>query len=765
MRRWLPVLLVAALIGYGTLYPFHFTRDGADVRLWQLFAKWQWYTSRGDVLGNIALFMPFGAMWGLLARRHRHKYLTLILIGACAAAYALVLQVLQVYFPPRAASLSDVLWNSVGAVLGALGGLAFTPIRFRSFVRLSPAALSGLLLIAFWFGAQWAPFVPSLDWQAMKSHVHALFANPHIELLPLLVCTTGACVIGILLREMVPATLAMFGLIGLLVLLGIGKLIIVQQSITASMLVGCGIGFLLALAIMWMGDRGRRGIGFGLVFLVVLVKALAPFQLASEVQSLSWIPFSSWLSESMLENTRALMLSGFLYGSLIWFARGKHAVATGATILLALWVAVLELAQLVLVGHHATIDEPITVLIVGWVLRLPRALHLSEESARSREGDVPIESAPLAARDTRSVPVEWSVSPLLLIGRTFLAASAIAAACFVAVRIPGVPYNVRELFVDGGHSLAMFGFGLALLWIGSSAHWLGRLFTDTRIGFLLYPVALLAIVAVLFGLLSASVTRESIADLIGSTNLYRDVTGDNYWGERGKELFLSIHRPGLIGALESIVRLAALVAPLITLMALALALLRALKLPITPWPRLAAAAVAAVPWLWLAKLIAFDWSATDNLNELIGRTRVDKLGGGPYLYGLVALTTLLAAFWAHVRPSVRRLSAFAVMTTVCVPLSWLLLNHGVEPYINKYGKVYSGVQFLLGPDRNHQLSPAELFMRWTVVELSAIGVLALGAALWRGRAHPRTHGTGERIDASDDFARGARSPILAQGQA
>lgn len=82
---------------------------------------------------------------------------------------------------------------------------------------------------------------------------------------------------------------------------------------------------------------------------------------------------------------------------------------------------------------------------------------------------------------------------------------------------------------------------------------------------------------------------------------------------------------------------------------------------------------------------------------------------------------------------------------------WIVavLIQGLEPRIQKYDLVFSGVQFLLGPDRQHHLTLEDLFARWTVVQLAAVAVLATGARLalpWaRGLAavRPDAHARGQ----------------------
>jgi len=76
---------------------------------------------------------------------------------------------------------------------------------------------------------------------------------------------------------------------------------------------------------------------------------------------------------------------------------------------------------------------------------------------------------------------------------------------------------------------------------------------------------------------------------------------------------------------------------------------------------------------------------------------------------------------------------------VSLPVSWLLLNHGLEQDVGKYGLHFSGVDFLLGPDRKNLISRPELFFRWSVVQMAFVLGMAFGAILymrWVGQGAP-----------------------------
>jgi hypothetical protein len=87
-------------------------------------------------------------------------------------------------------------------------------------------------------------------------------------------------------------------------------------------------------------------------------------------------------------------------------------------------------------------------------------------------------------------------------------------------------------------------------------------------------------------------------------------------------------------------------------------------------------------------------------------------------------------------------AAVLLFSCAALPAGWVLLNAGLEPHVQKYGLVFSGTQFLLGPDRQHLLSTGALFARWVVVYISVVAVIAFGA--WLFNALVMSEGTTSR---------------------
>jgi hypothetical protein len=229
-------------------------------------------------------------------------------------------------------------------------------------------------------------------------------------------------------------------------------------------------------------------------------------------------------------------------------------------------------------------------------------------------------------------------------------------------------------------------------------------------------------------LLCCSVTQESIGDISGSNNLYWFVTNKDIWGAWARQIFLLIPA-NAVSFFERPVRYAALYSPLVTLVALLFVGIDSRGGRYLDARRLLLLLISAGLWLWLSKAIAFDWSSTDNLNELIARDGPWGWGGGGYLYALLAIVCANAVLFSRMRFRVGGFVVSLLVTIALLPIGWWLINEGLEQQVHKYELVFSGVQFLLGPDRKDLMSEDVLFLRWSIVQLGAVFVIAAGARI------------------------------------
>ena len=321
-----------------------------------------------------------------------------------------------------------------------------------------------------------------------------------------------------------------------------------------------------------------------------------------------------------------------------------------------------------------------------------------------------------------------------------VAGVAIAIGLRAILRLPGIPYNVRELFLDHGSALALTVFAIALIWVGSGsmflAHWLAR----SRRPAIVLPVGAVALSMVSRTLLKYSVTFESLDDILGTSNLFARVTNENIWGDVWRRAFLVANVPDLVTFFERRVRFIALYSLLAVTLALAMVpIARASRCRAAMnWRQFSLLVASATAWLWLSQTVAFTWAATDNLTELIATNGPFDLRGGPFLYLIVMLVATNAALLIRAAESGVWWLGTVAFSIVAVPVGWLLLGAGLAEQIDKYGVVFSGTQFLLGPDRRHALSEIVLFIRWAFVQSAAVTMIVIGAwtahrfAVWQG---------------------------------
>ena len=305
----------------------------------------------------------------------------------------------------------------------------------------------------------------------------------------------------------------------------------------------------------------------------------------------------------------------------------------------------------------------------------------------------------------------WLALPIVLVAMTI--------GLYGVLGSSAVPYNVRELFGERASLFETTVFSIAVLWLGAGAALVSQLAASSRAA--RWALPLLATITALVGyvLLASSVTLESLADILGTPEWARAAGG-------GAVL------TSVLTHAEYSLRYVALYAPLllaITVFAAGLerdewhrgrgTALRALKL-----------FVYAVP-MWLgSKLVVVDLAATDNLVELIEPHSGLGLPGEVYLLGVFLLLGFEVAFlsWS-LRSRLGWLALAGLAIVLATFIGWHLLKSGLVSELTKYGRTFSGLDFLLAPDRDARVGKIELFARWAVLHAGAVGVIGIGFAL------------------------------------
>jgi VanZ family protein len=737
---WPALLAIAALIAWGSLYPFAFEAPTAPA--WQGFLSPQrWTTSRGDMLSNIALFVPFGAAMAAIAAGARLPWRAPVAVLA-GAAFALLLQVLQLALPDRDPQLADVLFNTLGSAFG-VGLHAW--LRREGPVPTAPTIeppaggrdrRALLLLLALAVGALWVPGVPSLDVSALKDQARELLGSPlrGDDL------ATGAALalFGLALASRLwPAVPPMAFAAAAVLGVPAGQLLIPGSPTSPGLVLGLAAG----AAAGWRATgaaASTRPAAMALVLLALYTAGgLWPWALADGAAPMRWVPFDAVLRRTSPGNVAALATDAMVLVAVLWFAREAGARVRAVALALAAWVLLVELAQTRLPGRTADVTPAVLALAAGGVLALlrepPSLWRLRPGTAGTAAAPPGPAAAPAPSAEPRRAGTETPALAAIggAVGGAATAALVLALAVSWLLGQPRIPYNVRELFRGEGAFAALFAFGLALLSFGAGSAWVAQALRQARHAAAILPGAVLVAATASLALMALAVTGESLADVAGSTNRWFFVVERGEWGPLARAAFEAVGRPP-IDFVERVLRWAALVGPLFVAFGVALAFARG-EPAWRPSPaRAVALAASAALVLWACKWLAFDASSTDNLNELIARDGPLGLGGGPALYALLGSivgSALLLARALAPPLSPRRASTALAAGLLALPLGWWLLNQGLEPEVRKYGEVFSGAQFLLGPDRETPLPEAQLALRWVGVQAVAVLLLAIGAVV------------------------------------
>ena len=346
----------------------------------ELLAQRRLWTGLGDVAGNVLLFIPLGAagVLGIGARRLTAVRAALLL--AAATAFSFAVQVLQVFEPTRDPALSDVFWNAIGTVAGI--GLALALERHVAFLPRAAWARSrfAVLLIGAWAAAELWPFVPSLDWYAIKQTLKSLASASSFNFPSFAFHLASVLVLGMLFAESSPAPRVGRRLAALVLGVLGGKLALQASPLSLSFASACVAGVAAWFALAPRFGRNAMLATLAAMLAAYTVRALAPLELRSVPETFGWIPFQAMLEGSMSANVRSLLAQLFALGAMLWLIERAGGRLLGAAAGLALWVGLIEVAQRWIVGR--TPDITPALLVIGLAVVLDRT---NRSAARPRD--------------------------------------------------------------------------------------------------------------------------------------------------------------------------------------------------------------------------------------------------------------------------------------------------------------------------------------------------------------------------------------------
>ena len=378
------IALVLLLIVYGSLYPLQ----------WDFAHPQDFVTSGGihlgDVLENVALFLPLG--W-LLAWHAQHEQLAprragmrFALWWLIALVVASVLQWLQKYLP-RTPALSDIVFNMLGHTLGWWAGAVSVQAMHRlqrRHTQLHAAERFALLMVGIWWVAELFPLIPTIDVSSVVDNVKSLWQQPAWQPRRM-VLHVGMTVLGLeatacLVRSVAvdaPARLVCALMTALV--LG-GKFVVIHQAPGLAVVLG-----ILGGAVAWRGidaiDAGgawadntglRLAFVGGVALATYLTNALWPISPSwpmvwrNPPDAMRWMPFGSSLSGNMESAITNVAFECLCFGAMVWAAVRRGANWRHATLAVALLAFACEWLQRYMPTRTAEITSVVTALGMGW---------------------------------------------------------------------------------------------------------------------------------------------------------------------------------------------------------------------------------------------------------------------------------------------------------------------------------------------------------------------------------------------------------------
>ncbi|HKQ13248.1 MAG TPA: VanZ family protein [Steroidobacteraceae bacterium] len=372
---WL-LLVVLALIVYGSLYPFNFKADAIHGGVFEALHQLSWARAgRGDRISNVLLYLPLGFCLFLWLETRWPRATSMIAATVLGTLLSLSIEVAQVYISARVPSFWDVTLNAVGTLLGVTAGLAWggltrlmhLPGRADKPLR-DPGAM---LLLGLWLAWRFAPFIPQFDLVKLKAALQPLF-SPQFDPVIVFSFLTFWLVVNQAVAAVVSRPRRLEALLLVIATVLVGRLLVANQSFLPGELLA--LLLLLPMLLVMHRLRPRRAVLVFALIVVMLIDGLAPFDFAPPMGRFDLWPFLGWFEIGLpaaiqLIDWSELFGKLFLYGALLWVIKEWGASIGVAVLALVVTVLAIELLQAWLPEQNASITDPLLALGVGLAFR------------------------------------------------------------------------------------------------------------------------------------------------------------------------------------------------------------------------------------------------------------------------------------------------------------------------------------------------------------------------------------------------------------
>ena len=681
------------LIAYGSLFPFDFSFLELKSHFSTLLSIE--IPNIGDFLGNIILFIPLGllSLVNYSKRNTNHVLNSMTFLWMKVFAFAFTLQLLQIALPSRDQNIIDVLLNMFGF---ALGFYCFSMVNVRKLNFQPQLKYLPIAIALTYFLAELSPFVPSFDFQSIKDSVKPLLIQPSFELMfdIFIDAVIWLLVIRLLsFQQQKPSTKVIFFL---WLLLLFAKTIIYFNYLTISLIVAPIVAILLTTRVNIMSEDNTKKL-FWLVLFSLGISSLAnlgSIKFTSEIL----VPFTSYLNGQLYQGVHALLYKLFLFSGILWLAIELGKSVKQTAIYLALYVVFIEFLQLFMPTRTFDIGDALLVMFAYLIIR-----NVGDHLVSQNE----VNRANYNVRADDELQPELALSnnqrAFTIFGISFVVFHFLVD---LFLSLPGVPYNLVELFENDGSFFDLFSFFIFLLSLGGgSSYIVDKVAKTPSLSVMKYLGLHVASLSFLFFCLWCAVSTESLEDLVGASKLsqaiYSTQTSDHFI-----PMLLNVLSLSLMAKFGQFIEFLFRFVALFGLLQLPLAAGLMLFMQKTSKVTAVKFIIVSLFLFVLCYYVVFTAAVTDNLTELIASPL--------NLSFSIVVLMLLVAIQRQLIIKRRALIAHALVVIVGF-VSWFAAQYAFEQVIIKYGFTFSAFDFLIGAGRENKVAEVTLILRWSVL--------------------------------------------------
>jgi VanZ family protein len=362
------LLIVAAFIVYGSLYPFQFDfgRTHASPLTILLHAwpakvdKFLWR----DACVNVLLYFPLGLTAVMVFLRRWPRAAAAVAATMLGTGLSASIEMLQIFDAHRTCSLLDVACNFAGTVGGVGAALIFRRQIFEITRRRTGNRGAGgaLMLACCWAGYQLYPFIPLFSRGHLRANVARFLTTP-ISIVEVCAGAAEWFAFALVMRAATGRMKTPWLLLAMLCLPL--RLLIMERSLAPDELLGAAVAMLVWT---YPAEGARVRAAAALLAAAIVLRELSPFEFTSQARSMSWIPFSATLNAERLTAALVLLRKAFEYGTLLWLLRASGLRYWSAGTSVAAALVLLETAQRYLPNRQPEITDAAIAGILACVL-------------------------------------------------------------------------------------------------------------------------------------------------------------------------------------------------------------------------------------------------------------------------------------------------------------------------------------------------------------------------------------------------------------